>query len=765
MRRGLGLAMLACAVARGADLVEEGRKRFEVRCAGCHGADAMGGERAPGIGQGNRRRLRSDQGVTDLIRAGIPGTGMPGFAVPDAEMAALTAFVRSRVQPVGETRPPGDASAGEKFFFGAGRCGECHMVKGRGGLTGPDLTQAGRKLTAVRIEQALSRPETLDSHGYEAATIHFRDGGVVRGLIKNESGFDMQVQGYDNRLHLLAARDVASVERDARPAMPKLEATADQRRDLIAYLARLPEAATAAGGGMKPLPDAVRWEDIRSPKRGEWPAYHGAPGGNRYSPLTGINKTNVARLAPKWMYPVFGGRSLEVTPVVAGGVMYVTAVNTVCALDARSGREIWRYSEPRHKGLVGDASSGINRGVAIEGDRVFVVTDDSHLLALHRLTGALLWDTEMADARDNYGATSAPLVVGDLVVSGVSGGDEGVRGFLSAYRVDTGERAWRFWTVPAPGDPEARTWDGRALEHGCASTWMTGTYDPETNLLFWPTGNPCPDYNGDERKGDNLYSDSVLALEPETGRLKWYYQFTPHDVHDWDAAETPLATDAEYRGERRKLILQGNRNGFFYVLDRTNGKLLGATPFVHDLTWAKRIGEDGRPVLGEGWMPSAEGTRVCPAVEGASNWMSTSYNPGTKLFYLIALEKCTIYSKNGEWWKRGESFYGGSTRDDRSTPPRKYVRAIDPETGRIAWEHEQTGPAEAWAGLLTTAAGLVFFGDDNGAFTALDAADGKPLWHFPMSENLHASPMTYEIDGKQYVAMAAGSNIVVFGLP
>ena len=369
----------------------------------------------------------------------------------------------------------------------------------------------------------------------------------------------------------------------------------------------------------------IRFEDIARPKPGAWPTYDGSLSGNRFSPLDQINIGNVQKLAPKWMFTLQDApRALEGTPVVVDGVMYVTSVNEAIALDARTGREIWHFSRPRTPGLAGDAASGINRGVAILGDRVFMVTDNAHVVALDRAGGKLLWDVEMADSRQNYGATGAPLVVNDLVIAGVSGGDEGIRGFIDAYRASTGERAWRFWTVPARGEPGSETWIGRAIEHGCAATWLTGTYDPDARLLYWPTGNPCPDYNGDERKGDNLYSASVVALDPDTGKLRWHYQFTPHDLHDWDANETPVLVDAQFRGQPRKLLLQGNRNGFFYVLDRLTGKVLVAEPFVKNLTWASGIGPDGRPKLLPGNEPNAEGQRVCPAVAGAANWTSTA---------------------------------------------------------------------------------------------------------------------------------------------
>ena len=444
--------------------------------------------------------------------------------------------------------------------------------------------------------------------------------------------------------------------------------------------------------------------------------------------------------------------------------MYVTSVNEAYALDARNGREIWHYSRPRSQGLAGDAASGINRGVAVLGDRVFMVSDNAHLFALHRFTGQLIWDVEMADSRQNYGSTGAPLVVNDLVVAGVSGGDEGVRGFLDAYKASTGERAWRFWTVPAPGEPGSETWSGRAMEHGCGATWLTGTYDPEARLLYWPTGNPCPDYNGDERKGDNLYTASVVALDPATGKLKWHYQFTPHDLHDWDATETPVLVDANFRGQPRKLLLHGNRNGFFYVLDRLTGKVLVAEPFVKKLTWASGIGPDGRPILLPGNEPTVEGQLVCPAVAGAANWPSNAYNPATGLFYMFAEESCNIYSKNDQWWEAGKSFYGGGTRRAPDSGGGKFLKAIDIQTGKTKWEIPEIGGGILASGLMATAGGLIFYGDGGGAFVAADASNGKLLWHFNTGQSWKAGPMTYTVDGRQYIGMAAGSTIMAFAL-
>jgi alcohol dehydrogenase (cytochrome c) len=510
----------------------------------------------------------------------------------------------------------------------------------------------------------------------------------------------------------------------------------------------------------------LRFEDLARPQPGAWPSYDGSLSGNRFSPLTQINTNNVQKLAPKWMFAIQGApRALEGTPVVVDGVMYVTSVNEAYALDAKSGRETWHFSRPRTQGLAGDAASGINRGVAVLGDRVFMVTDNAHLIALDRSTGKLLWDVEMADSRQNYGATGAPLVVNDLVISGVSGGDEGIRGFVDAYRASTGEHAWRFWTVPARGEPGSDTWIGRAIEHGCAATWLTGTYDPEARLLYWPTGNPCPDYNGDERKGDNLYSASVVALDPATGTLKWHYQFTPHDLHDWDANETPVLVDAQFRGQPRKLLLQGNRNGFFYVLDRLTGKVLVAEPFVKNLTWASGIGADGRPKLLPGNEPSAEGQRTCPAVAGAANWTSTAFSPVTQLFYLFADESCSVYTKNDSWWEAGKSFYGGTTRRaPGGSANAKSLKAIDIQTGKTAWEIPAVGSGILGSGLMATAGGLLFYGDGEGAFVAADAKNGAIVWKFNANQRWKAGPMTYTVDGQQYIGVAAGSTILAFGL-
>jgi len=378
-----------------------------------------------------------------------------------------------------------------------------------------------------------------------------------------------------------------------------------------------------------------------------------------------------------------------------------------------------------------------------------MVTDNAHLLALNRTTGRPVWEVVMPDEPEKYGSTVAPLVVKDLVVAGVSGGDWGIRGFIAAYKADTGERAWRVWTVPARGEPGIETWKGSEPKLGGGATWLTGSFDPETNTLFWPTGNPFPLSDDRDRPGDNLFTNCILAVNPDTGKLKWYYQFTPHDVHDLDSTEPPVLVDARYHGADRKLLLFANRNGFFYVLDRTNGQVLLANPFVSKVTWARAIGADGRPQL------SVEGDVTCP--ETAANWNATAFSPATGLYYVMALEKCV----------RKVSARRSATEQPHEEPGKKYLRALDIESGKIVWEMPQIGPADGkrCAGVLATAGGLLFYGDPNGDFVALDDRNGKPLWHFPAGGENKASPMTYLAGSKQFIAVAIGPNIVCFGLP
>jgi alcohol dehydrogenase (cytochrome c) len=620
------------------------------------------------------------------------------------------------------------------------RCGTCHGADGNGGEHAPAMTRAVRDMEDPQLTSVIRNG--LPARGMPAVSVSdpelphliayirtlrprggfqpyrksfaMSSGRTLEGLVLNEGAEDAQVRSDDNRIHLL-------------------------RR--------------TASGTFREATSEVNWA-----------TYNGEVAGNRYTTLRQIDKSNVKRVAPKWIFRVPDAGRLQGTPVVVDGVMYVTQANECFALDAGNGRQIWRYQRPRATGLAGDAASGINRGVAVAGDRVFMVTDNAHLIALNRATGALVWDVEMADWRENHGATSAPLAAGSLVISGTGGGDNGARGFVAAFDQATGKEAWRLSTLPKPGEPAWDTWKGAHIERGGANTWFTGTYDRETNTLFWPTGNPGPDYNGDERGGDNLYSDCILALDLATGKLKWYYQFTPHDLWDWDATETPMLLNANWEGQPRKLLVQANRNGFFYVFDRTDGKLLLAKQFIKNLTWASGIDANGRPMRNPNQEPSQAGTHVCPSQDGATNWFSPSYNPATGLYYIQVFEKCSIYTKRPVVWEQGKAFGGGTQRVDTNPKPQRLLYAIDLQTGTRKWELGQTGPGSTWGGTLATSTGLVFFGDDSGSFAAADAVDGKLLWSFPANTNWHASPMTYQFDGQQYVAVAAGGDIIAFGL-
>ncbi len=382
--------------------------------------------------------------------------------------------------------------------------------------------------------------------------------------------------------------------------------------------------------------------------------------GRRYSQLKQVDTGNVARLQATWIFHPGNTQHLEVTPVVVRGLMYITASNDVFALDAQTGREVWHYHRPVSSGLLDDAAAHKSRGVAVWGNSVFAETDDAHLLSLDARSGGVLWDVQYADKKKHYGATSAPLVVKDTVIVGTSGGDSGVRGFVAAFDAATGKSKWQVWTIPGPGEFGSSSWPGDTYLYGGGTTWMPGTYDPQLNLLYWTTSNAAPDFVGDTRPGDDLYTACVLALDPDTGKMKWYFQFTPHDLYDYDATETPVLLDTEENGVVRHLLVQANRNGFFYALDRTTGKFLRATPFVEKLTWAKRIDQAGRPVL-SGLIPTAEGTSICPGIDGATNWFSPSYNPDTRLFYVLAMENCNSFQAKPKEFVKGETFYNTGT--------------------------------------------------------------------------------------------------------
>ena len=511
----------------------------------------------------------------------------------------------------------------------------------------------------------------------------------------------------------------------------------------------------------------VRTEDlVAQPPAANWMSYNGDYSGRRYSSLSEINPGNVAQLRAQWVFHARNSKRLEVSPVVVNGLMFVTAANDAFALDARTGRVVWHHPRPISEGLIDDASRHINRGVAVWHDRVYMETDNAHLLCLDAKSGSVLWDVAYASWNKNYGATSAPLVVKDKVLVGTSGGDDGVRGFVAAYDAQTGKLAWRFWTIPAPGEVGSQSWPGDSYLHGGGTTWMPGTYDPELNTIYWGTSNPSPDFEGSVRPGDDLYTDCVLAIDPDNGKLKWYFQFTPHDLFDYDGVETSMLINATYKGEPRKLLVHADRNGYIYVLDRTNGKFLSASPFVQKLTWARGIDTEGRPIRTD-LQPTPRGTRVCPGYAGATNWFSPSYNEDTHYVYFMALEECETYFSKTEpqRFKEGETYYSTGVKRLPGEESQKLLLAYDLDSGGLAWKYPQVGSGHSSGGTMTTAGGLVFLGDDANSFEAVDAKTGKPLWHFNTGQDMSASPVSYAVAGKQYVAIAAGSDVFTFALP
>jgi alcohol dehydrogenase (cytochrome c) len=537
---------------------------------------------------------------------------------------------------------------------------------------------------------------------------------------------------------------------------------------VLILLFTFPPVSSAAGQqGQSPVTAVanVSAADLLArPVGANWTSYNGDYTGRRYSGLRAINVDNVVRLRAAWVFHPGNSQRLEATPVVVGGIMYVTSANDAFALDARTGRVLWHHARPVSSGLLDDAAAHHSRGVGVWRNFVYMETDDAHLLCLDARSGNLLWDVRYADKAKHYGATSAPLVVKDEVIVGTSGGDSGVRGFLAAYDALSGNLKWRFWTIPGPGEFGSDSWPRDSYLHGGGTTWMPGTYDPELNLLYWTTSNAAPDFVGDSRPGDDLYTACVLALDPDIGTLKWYFQFTPHDLYDYDATQTPVLVDVEDRGVIRRLLVQANRNGFLYTLDRTNGKFLNATPFVQKLNWANGVDASGRPVL-SGRIPTPQGTYICPGINGATNWFSPSYNPDIGLFYVMALESCNLFFADPKPFTPGETYYGTGTKLPRDEHAQKTLLAFSVPEGKLVWRYPQVGQGDSWGGTLTTAGGLVFFGDDAGSLEAVEARTGRALWHFNTGQAMHASPMSYLVDGVQYVVVSAGSDVFSFSLP
>jgi alcohol dehydrogenase (cytochrome c) len=492
-----------------------------------------------------------------------------------------------------------------------------------------------------------------------------------------------------------------------------------------------------------------------------WLTYGKNYSGWRYSDLAEINTATVSRLAPRWISQTGQAGSPETTPLVFGARMFVTgSSNHADALDLLTGKQIWHYHKASPQGLSMCCGEQ-NRGFAALGGKLFKLNIEATLVALDARSGAVLWEKQIEDYKRGFTATGAPLVVKNKVVVGIAGAEFGTRGFIDAYDANTGDRIWRFYTVAAKGEPGGDTWNGDSWQRGGGSTWITGTYDPDLNLIYWGTGNPGPGLDGDVRAGDNLYTCSLVAIDADTGKLKWYFQFTPHDTHDWDAVADPVLIDMMVNGRKVKAVVQADRNGFFYALDRTNGKLLRAAPYT-EMTWTTGLDADGRPKLVPGLDPSEDGTKVCPGLGGGHNWSATAYSPQTQLVYFGSTNGCGLFYRNRQEFHQGQWYQASTEATIPNEPLTGAVVAIDPATAETRWRFEMMTPTSS--GMLTTAGGLVFTGDGQGYLVALDARTGKPLWHFQTGGPIKAPPITYTLNGKQQVAIAAGLSILTFAL-
>jgi alcohol dehydrogenase (cytochrome c) len=494
----------------------------------------------------------------------------------------------------------------------------------------------------------------------------------------------------------------------------------------------------------------------------DWKTYGQNTQGWRYSELNEIDTASVARLAPRWIFQSGMNGGFETTPLVFNGQMFIAGPsNNSWALDLLTGKPLWHVKKTP-PGRLNLCCGEVNRGFAVLGDRLFRVNIEGTLVALDFRTGATLWETKLADYKKGYSATAAPLIANGLVVTGIAGAEFGTRGFIDAYNPETGKLEWRFNTVPGEGEPGSETWSGESWKLGGGSTWITGTYDPDLNLIYWGIGNPGPDMDGDVRRGDNLYSCSVVALDAATGKLKWYYQFTPHDVHDWDAISDPVLVDLKMQGRTVKALIQANRNGFFYTLDRATGKVLVAKSYTK-VTWAKGIGADGRPILIPGQDPTEEGNLVCPGLGGGHNWSATAYSPQAGLYYFNSSEDCHLFFKTKQGFTEREWYQASTVEGPRGSHGTGRTVAVDPTTGETKWHFDMVSSTAS--GVLATAGGLVFTADGQGYLIAFDARTGKVLWKFQTGGWISAPPISYAFEGKQYIAVAAGGSIMTFALP
>lgn len=738
----LGVSLLS---AQHPEPVSRGRELFVRNCSACHGDTAKGG-RAPDLTTGNWKHGGSDDDLVRNITKGIAGTQMPPIPMPDADARAIIAFLRTLSGGVAD-EIRGDAARGRSVF--ASRCSGCHMFGGEGGTLGADLTRVREQKKPAAVAKAMSEP------------VPFVEAGGVRGIRKDEDTFTVQLFDARRKWHFLDKRKVTIRQTPA----PHPALNASEADDVIAYLfkAKLPQFGPAQ---WTPDPSFhVSFERLKNAaaEPHNWLTYWGDLRGTHYSGLKQITPANVSALKSAWTYQT-GGNTVETTPLVVDGLMFVTGpLNNVAALDARTGRPLWRYSRKLPQ-VASHCTVMTNRGLAILGDRLYLATLDMHLVAFDAKSGNVIFDVEVDDYRKGFSITHAPLAIDGKIIVGVTSGECALTGFVDAYDAAAGKRLWRTHTTPQPGDPNRKTWEPESsADYGGSPTWTTGTYDADTDTLFWMTGNPGPDYDGRVRLGDNLYSCAVLALDPRTGRMKWWFQFTPHDVHDWDGNQTPVLIDGVVRGVKRKLLVTAQRNAFYYVLDRTTGEFLQGQAFARQ-TWAKGLDDKGRPIVLPNTTPTPEGNYVCPDAAGAANWGSPSYDPTTGYLLVSVREACATYKSVTKSPVPGEGYTGGGQEIDPKIGTPGSVRALDALTGARKWDFPLQIGSPA-TGVLATAGNVAFASSADGNLIALDSRTGKYLWRYYTGASMIASPMAYAVDGKQYVTIASQSAIFTFALP
>ena len=699
-----------------------------------------------------------------------------------AAVAAVTGvvpIVATTGHSAAQDSGPRAAVANGRALVERSKCLDCHRIGDRGSRLGPTLTDIGNLRSREELRDALVAPDQDVLPEHRSVRLVTKDGATIVGRLLNQDAFAIQLMNADEQLKSYSRSSLREHTIVTKGLMPSYEGklTSEEIADVVNYLASLPEGEDLdAAPNPTPALDRVLHAE-REPQN--WLTYGGSYSSQRYSLLDQIKPENVGRMTLKWVWRPKYLDKMETTPLVVDGVLYAVQNSEVVALDAATGRSFWtfRYRVPPES----NAYLMVVKGLAISGDRLFWATYDGHLIAIDAKTGKSIWNRTLVDWKKGLQFNVAPLVVKDKVILGPATNEYGVNCWIAAFDVRTGKQVWKFNTVAEPGEPGNDTWPGDSWQHGGSPIWVTGSYDPATNLTFWGTGNPNPGWTGGPRNpGDNLYSDSVVALDVDTGNLKWHYQFTPNDEFDWDSVQVPVLADITWQGQPRKAMLWGNRNGFFYVLDRVTGQFLMGKAFVKQ-NWNEGFDAKGRPIRAANAKPTVEGTYIEPGTQGGTNWYSPSYSPRTGLFYLSAWDNYSVISRKADVppWEAGKKYTGRTSvpsggrrggaggRPDATfrTEAEGYgaVRAIDPKTGEKKWDFKMVDYTES--GILTTASDLLFSGGREGHFVALDARTGELLWNTNLGGTIASGPITYSVDGQQYVAVAGEGALYVFGLP